>query len=91
MSDSQETTTTPAGLDTTQGPVQTRDTDGALLYFYTLDAALMHALDNPSVWKISFDSPVGRIRLTRSQFQDNPPFWVYDPISIKELYRDPNI
>lgn len=58
-------------------PVQTRDEEGSLRYFATIEDALAYARKEPSVWKISFDSVTGeRVRLVIGEYCE----WMYEPI-----------
>ena len=53
--------------------VQTRNAQGELRFFPTLKAAFAHAVEDPTVWKVSFELPSDeRVRLVRQADR-----WVY--------------
>lgn len=59
--------------------VQTRSEMHGTRNFPTLKAAMDHADEDESVWKISFPLPTGeRVRLVRSGLAY--PDWVYEPV-----------
>lgn len=59
-----------------QGQFQCRSEETGLSYWATFKAALKHAEEDASVWKISFSLPTGeRVRLVLRSGT-----WVYEPI-----------
>lgn len=56
---------------------QTRNEHGEILRHASVNDAMLHAREDPSVWKISFDAANGeRIRLV----QKGRGTWVYEPL-----------
>ena len=66
-------------------PVQVRTEAGELRYYDTLDAAMLAAEEDHTIWKISCTlrglCESGRLRLTRNQQGE----FVYDPIDIRQF------
>lgn len=55
--------------------VQVRSEETGIQYFQSLADALLVAKHDPTIWKISFNADVERIRLVR---RNN--VWVYEPL-----------
>lgn len=63
--------------------IQTRNREGELSYFKTLKEAYAYTLEDPTVWKISFDIPTGeRVRLVKMS-ED----WVWQDI-VREVRKE---
>lgn len=59
--------------------VQTRNANGEIKEFHTIEEALAHSRKDSSVWKISFKAQSGeRIRIVREQYG-----WTYESIDGK--------
>jgi len=66
--------------------VQTRDGDGAIIQFKSLEQAFDYADKNENVWKVSFKVEDGsRARFVRSSIYGGAvACWVFDPIIIDD-------
>lgn len=60
--------------------VQTRNEEGSLRYFPSIQEAMSHAKTDRTVWKISWSMPDGeRVRLVL--IEDCRPNWSYEPLT----------
>lgn len=62
--------------------IQTRNEDGQICYWTSLEAAFKHAIDtDDTIWKISFNAANGdRVRLVRHLNVNGETIWLYQDL-----------